>query len=118
MISGGYLEHIELNIRPKSDDNTLPADSILYRWNNVVAEDWSKATGKDFFIANKMKEKIAAVGFVDVVEKIFKLPMGPWSSDNKYKQIGRLFQQYWRTGMEGWVMAIATRILGVSSPLL
>jgi hypothetical protein len=112
MASGGYIEQVELDIRPKSEDGSLPADSILFQWN-TIGVDWARATGKTFFVANAVKEQIENAGFVDVVEQIFKLPLGPWSSDERFKNIGRFFLQFWREGMEGWVMAIATRHLGV-----
>lgn len=113
MASGGYIEHVEPDIEPKSEDGSLPADSILFRWN-TVARDWTRATGKTFFLAVEVKQQMADAGFVDVVERIFKIPMGPWSSDERFKNIGRFYQEFWREGMEGWVMAIATRHLGVS----
>jgi hypothetical protein len=39
--------------------------------------------------------------------------LGPWSSDERMKNIGKFYLQFWREGMEGWIMAIATRYLGV-----
>ena len=54
------------------------------------------------------------LGFVDVVEKKFIWPIGPWSSDTKLKEIGRWNQRSWEEGLEGWVMALFTRMLGVS----
>lgn len=113
MVSGGYIEQVEVDIKPRSDDGTLPADSVLFRWN-TIARDWTRATGKTFFVANEVKQQLTDAGFVDVVEQIFKLPLGPWSSDERYKNIGKFYQQSWREGMEGWVMAIATRHLGAS----
>lgn len=117
MISGGYIEQVELDIQPKSEDGSLPADSILFQWN-TVARDWARATGKTFLVANELKRQIADAGFVDVVEQVFKLPLGTWSSDERFRNIGRFYQQFWREGMEGWVMAIATRYLGASLVLV
>lgn len=116
MAPGGYIEQVELNIEPKSEDDSLPADSILFQWT-TIAQNWTRATSKKFLVANELKQQIADAGFVDVVEQIFKLPLGTWSSDERFKNIGRFYQQFWREGMEGWVMAIATRHLGVRLPL-
>ncbi len=113
MASGGYIEHVELDIQPKSEDGSLPPDSILFQWN-AVARGWARATGKTFLVATEVNQQIADAGFVDVVEEIFKVPLGPWSSDERFKELGRYYQQFWREGMEGWVMAIATRHLGAS----
>lgn len=57
---------------------------------------------------------ITSAGFVDVVEKRFKWPIGPWSSDPRLKEIGRWNLLNWEEGMEGWVIAPYTRVLGVS----
>lgn len=57
---------------------------------------------------------ISSAGFVDVVEKRFKWPIGPWSSDPRLKEIGRWNLLNWEEGMEGWVIAPYTRVLGVS----
>jgi hypothetical protein len=116
MTSGGYIEQVELDILPKSEDGSLPADSILFQWN-TIARNWTRATGKTFFVANEQKQRIADAGFVAVVEQTFKLPLGPWSSDERFKNIGLFYQQFWREGMEGGVMAIATRHLGACSIL-
>lgn len=59
---------------------------------------------------------IKEAGFVDVVEKRFKWPIGPWSSDPRLKEIGRWNLLNWEEGMEGWVIAPYTRVLGVSLP--
>jgi hypothetical protein len=61
-----------------------------------------------------MAGHIADAGFVDVVERRFKWPIGPWSSDSRLKEIGRWNLLNWEEGMEGWVIAPYTRVLGVS----
>ena len=61
-----------------------------------------------------MPNTLLRLGFVDVVEKKFIWPIGPWSSDTKLKEIGRWNQRNWEEGLEGWVMALFTRMLGVS----
>lgn len=69
---------------------------------------------KTFKIAEEMAGMITSAGFVDVVEKRFKWPIGPWSSDPRLKEIGRWNLLNWEEGMEGWVIAPYTRVLGVS----
>lgn len=61
-----------------------------------------------------MASLIQEAGFVDVVEKKFKWPVGPWSSDPKLKELGRWNLLNWEEGMEGWAMALYTRQLGWS----
>jgi hypothetical protein len=53
-------------------------------------------------------------GFVDVVEKKYKVPVGAWPSDPQLKEIGRYSLLYCDLGCEGWALWILSKILGVS----
>lgn len=74
-----------------------------------------EAYGTDFRIAERMDQEMKAAGFVDVTQKKAKLPLGHWSADPTYREIGTLFEQYYRTGLEGWMMHVMTRSMGVSA---
>jgi hypothetical protein len=43
------------------------------------------------------------------------MPVGPWSSDPKYKEVGRWHLLDCSEGIEGWSMALLTRVMGVSN---
>lgn len=62
-----------------------------------------------------MADLIRSAGFVDVVERVYKWPIGPWSADPKLKELGRWNLLNWEEGMEGWLLAVYTRVLGVSA---
>ena len=70
--------------------------------------------GKSFQIMERMKNLIEQAGFVDGVEKKYKWPLGAWSSDQKLKDVGRCNMHHWNEGLEGWSMALLTRVMGVS----
>lgn len=53
-------------------------------------------------------------GFTDITEHKFLWPIGPWPRDSHLKELGRWGERNWVDGMEGWVMALFTRVLGVS----
>lgn len=55
-------------------------------------------------------------GFVDVVEKKFKLPLGSWMEDPKHKELGKWCLMFMDQGVEGMILYMATTILGVSYP--
>lgn len=46
--------------------------------------------------------------------KRFIWPIGPWADDEQLRELGRWNLKNWEDGMEGWVMALLTRIHGVS----
>lgn len=65
-------------------------------------------------IQEKMRGMIQAAGFVDVVETKYRWPIGAWSTDPRWKDVGRWNMHHWKEGMEGWTMALLTRVMGVS----
>lgn len=62
-----------------------------------------------------MKQRIQEAGFVNVQEATYKLPLGPWSNDAKYKEIGKFYERFYKTGLEGWLMHTLTRKFQVSA---
>ncbi|KAK4970458.1 hypothetical protein LTR66_011580, partial [Elasticomyces elasticus] len=104
---------VEWSVRNRSDDGSLLAGSTLDRWSNFAVEAGVRM-GKSFSIAEDMPLLIPRAGFVDVTVKKFKWPIGPWSSDAKLKELGRWNLRNWEEGMEGWALALYTRVLGWS----
>lgn len=103
-----------MSVVPKSDDGSIvPGDM----WSELatLAVDSSERFGKPLQIVDKMATRIAEAGFVEVIEKKFNWPVGPWSSDLKLKEIGKWNQYSWEEGLEGWSLALLTRVMGVSS---
>jgi hypothetical protein len=73
----------------------------------------SEAYGKPLGVADQIGELMAIAGFVEVVERRFKWPIGGWEQGNKLKQLGKLNRKHWKQGMEGWCIALLTRALKV-----
>ena len=71
--------------------------------------------GKDFGVGYHTKEFMEEVGFINVVEKKYKLPIGRWPADPRMKELGMWYRVYFEDGMEGYAMALLTRVLNVRS---
>lgn len=110
---GGWYQQIEMSVDPTSDDDTVTDDGIFAMWGRVSLEAGDKF-GKDLRIHEQMKGLIEDAGFDSVVEKVYKWPIGPWSDDPHLKQLGLWNLLHWEEGIEGWSMALLTRVLGVS----
>ncbi|KAK2863678.1 hypothetical protein FQN49_004098 [Arthroderma sp. PD_2] len=110
---GGYIEQAEPDTQPYNEHGPLPPDSHLSKLAELI-ETFAKAMKKPVTISKTMKQKIIDAGFVDVVERRFKVPLGAWSSDPRQRDIGRVYQKSREVGMEGWFLAPATRLLGWS----
>ncbi|KAH8744170.1 S-adenosyl-L-methionine-dependent methyltransferase [Hyaloscypha finlandica] len=108
---GGWIEQLEMSIEFKSDDGTVTNDHIFSVWSRTFIEA-GEMFGKTFRIADLAKGYIIGAGFDEVVEKKFKLPVGGWSSDPKYKELGRWNLLHCEQGIEGWAMALLTRVMG------
>ncbi|PNP61702.1 hypothetical protein FNYG_13563 [Fusarium nygamai] len=109
---GGWFEDLELDIRAHSDVITDP-EHIFNRWNRVFQEAGEKM-GKTFKIAigSRMRDFMDDVGFVDVTERKFRLPMSAWGLDPKLKEIGQFVQTFVDGGLEGFGLYLLTQVMG------
>lgn len=98
---------------PRSDDGSIQPGDM---WDECgkLAIECGERFGKTFQIMERMKNLIEQAGFVDVVETKYKWPLGAWSTDQKLKDMGRWNMHHWNEGLEGWTMALLTRVMGVS----
>jgi len=113
MVPGAYIEQVEWSVHCRSLDGSLSTNPVFVRWSEETLR-CGTLTGKTYEIAENMAGLIREAGFVDVVEKRFKMPIGAWPSDQRMKDIGRWNLLNWEEGMEGWTLASYTRVLGVS----
>jgi hypothetical protein len=104
-----------MSVVPTSDDGSVTEDGIFAQWGRVSLEAGDKF-GKDLRIHEQIKGYLEDAGFEDIVERVYKWPFGPWSKDQRMKEIGMWNQLQWQEGIEGWCLALLTRVLGVKSP--
>lgn len=102
-----------MSIQFRSDDNTVTDDHVLSVWSRLFIGIGEKI-GKTFQIAERAKGYMEEAGFENVTERRFKLPIGPWSKDKKLKKLGMWNLVHCESGIEGWAMALLTRVMGVS----
>ena len=91
----------------------------MWETQGQLAVECGEIFGKTMLVQPRMKTWIIEAGFTDVKEYRFKWPLGPWSNDQRLKDIGRWNLQSWHMGLEGWSMALLTRYKGVChTPIL
>jgi len=108
---GGWYEQVEYSVHWRADDGSVPEGHVFQRWSDVFVEAGERL-GRTFRILDLQKDFVEKAGFQNVVEKKFKMPVGPWSSDPKLKEVGRLHLYECYEGIEGWSMALLTRVMG------
>lgn len=96
------------------DDGTLPADSLMAGWgpnfNKVAA-----TTGKPLDTVDTMRAAIENAGFINVREKVYKVPVGDWAKNPILKEAGRVNKAQLLQGMEGYGMYLLTKF-GLPEP--
>lgn len=110
---GGYMESQEYYSTLFCDDGTMSPDWKLLEWNRYL-DDAAMTFGRPLRIANKLKRWYEEAGFVDVEEKVFKVPLNAWPEDKRQKEIGVWTEANMLDGIQGFTLAWFSRVLGWS----
>lgn len=109
----GWIEIVEMHVNPSSYNDSLPPESQIMEFYNVLA-DIGRKIGIDLAVAQKFKAMMEKAGFEDVTEKVFDLPLGDWAEDRRLKEVG-LFQRFQMVeGIHGIAFGLLTRVAGWS----
>lgn len=85
----------------------------MYDWSTLFIDAGEKM-GRTFKHAKNSKKLLEEAGFVDLVESRYKLPVGGWMEDKKWKEIGKWNLLFLTVGLEGMALYILKSVLGVS----
>lgn len=99
-------------MEPKSQDGSITG-TVLEGWGELSLKA-GDAFGKSLRIVHEMEERMKRAGFVNVTCEKRIWPMGGWPKDEALKKIGLYNRLAWEEGMEGWMMYLLTRFMGVS----
>jgi hypothetical protein len=94
-----------------NDDGTMTPDDAVYKWTHLLLEA-SKRIGQSLDNPTKYAEWMREAGFVNVQHVVFKWPCNPWPRDKKHKTLGMWTLANALDGLEGFTMAMFTRVLG------
>ncbi|KAF9888207.1 hypothetical protein FE257_009202 [Aspergillus nanangensis] len=120
---GGYAECHEFDTKPKCDDGTMPPDDPE-TFSTYPLQDWCELNTRSgqtadpprqFRIAHRMARWMREVGFVDVQERVTKVPTNTWPSDPHQRNIGSWNETNWLEALSGWSYKSFTA-LGWSKP--
>lgn len=110
---GGWVEQVELSSIISSDDGTIPPGSVFERWTDIWGQVGDRL-GITFRTAEVSRAAIEEAGFVDVTERVIKVPLGTWPKDRKLKAWGEWYRFFALEGLEGFALRSLTDVLGVS----
>jgi hypothetical protein len=129
---GAWIEQLEISVAFQSTDGSVKPDSALAKYGDVklpksfllqafssnhkqIILEAGRKSGKSFHIAEDMKNLIDDAGFINTVEKVYKAPIGEWAEGTKMKELGNWSLLELEVGLEGFALALLTRIMGVST---
>ncbi len=78
----------------------MPKDSLLASVGPLFIQ-CAETAGKSLTIMDTMRASIEEAGFINVHEKNYKMPIGPWPKHPVYRDAGRVTLEVWKKGMEG-----------------
>ncbi|KAI9883156.1 MAG: hypothetical protein M1823_005070 [Watsoniomyces obsoletus] len=108
---GGYAEFQDWDIKLFSDDGSLDPESSLVLWDDTCIKAF-EILGREPRPGPKLADHLRNAGFQDVQQVLYKLPLGPWPKDEKMKTIGLWNLLNIEEGLDAFVMAPLTRVLG------
>ncbi|KEF51927.1 uncharacterized protein A1O9_11916 [Exophiala aquamarina CBS 119918] len=110
---GGILEIQDFPSDIRSDDDTQSYVPYLTDWLEKLNDGLARI-GKPSRIVHLLKGYMEEVGFVDVHEEMYKVPLGPWAKGRKNKELGLFFLAHALDSVEAFTLALFTRELGYS----
>ncbi|KAF5586121.1 glycoside hydrolase family 76 [Fusarium pseudoanthophilum] len=98
---GGWFESQETDCIPLCDDDTLDPQGPVATWCNDLIAAADKLERPAIF-GKQLKEIYKRVGFVDVHERIIKMPINGWAKDPRLKQVGWMWADHMLDGLSGF----------------
>ncbi|KAH3920380.1 hypothetical protein HBI56_069300 [Parastagonospora nodorum] len=113
VVPGGWVEFQEPLALCESDDGTLERAVDLCQWQ-ALCNEAAAGFKKDLCVGHTLRQRMLDAGFVDVQEKVVKVPIGPWPKDAKMKEIGRYQREHVLLGIEPYTLGFIGKVLGWS----
>lgn len=111
VVSGGWVEFQDFDLKYYSDDDTMPADASLLAWDKLIIEATERA-GREPSPGPKLEGYFKAVGFQNVTKRQFKIPIGSWPKDPALKELGAVYLAQMLEGLEGFSLRLMCDVLG------
>ncbi|KAK3395533.1 S-adenosyl-L-methionine-dependent methyltransferase [Sordaria brevicollis] len=108
----GFVEQVEFNWVPRSDDRSLPENSYFLQWARLL-ERAMEAAGRPIDLdGQRVEQQMTRAGLVDFHEEVIKVPINGWPEDPHAREIGRWFNLGLTQGLDALTLAPFTRVLG------
>lgn len=107
---GGYFEIQDTKLPVRCDDGTLPDDSQLVRWSDLLLQASINA-GRPCDLTPKLAGVLERAGFVGVTVVQRRWPHGPWPRDKRMRFLGLWAQHCCKADLESLCLRLFTNFL-------
>ncbi|KAF4336777.1 glycoside hydrolase family 76 [Fusarium beomiforme] len=98
---GGWFESQETDCVPMCDDDTFDQNGPVATWCSELIAAAEKLQ-RPAIIGSKLKEIYERVGFVDVHERVYRMPINGWAKDPRLKEVGWMWADNLLDGLSGF----------------
>jgi SAM-dependent methyltransferase len=99
----GWLECMDLDVGPFCDDDSMPTDWPLSQYvRHLMEASKLVVPPRPLDTARSIVTWMQRAGYVDVHERVDKVPYNPWPKDPFLKQLGRDWEKQLIMGLAGW----------------
>lgn len=99
----GWLECHEVEVEVFSDDNTIPPNWPFTNWFRGHREGYASFRNPSTLnVADKLMRMMQDAGYVDIHERVDKIPMNPWPKAPFLKEVGQMWEMNWVEGLSGF----------------
>ncbi|KAK7922979.1 hypothetical protein PG985_007050 [Apiospora marii] len=96
---GGWFEAQDLLSTILCDDGTMPDDNPL-KLHFEDIEDATASEGRPLRSGDHWRKACEEVGFVDITEYVFKLPINGWPRELRWKELGKMWEANFLHGIQ------------------
>lgn len=104
----GWIEQVEIDLEPRCDDGSLPANSMLSQWYGYLVDATTRSS-RPIAYQHNTRQMLQAAGFIDIQETIIRAPYNSWPADPHQKEIGRWYNLGITEGLEALSLGPLTR---------
>jgi len=108
---GGYVELQAVYPKLLCDDGSSPPENALMAYGELACEA-SEICGFPLSALDNYKSYLEEAGFVDVIEKRYKMPTSPWPKDRRMKLIGAFELHNLMVGLSGMSLRMFSKAYG------
>ncbi|KAF2751482.1 methyltransferase LaeA [Sporormia fimetaria CBS 119925] len=105
----GWIEHVEIDLKPRCVDGTLPENSDVTRWYDYLV-DATQRVERPISYNQNTRQYLEAAGFIDIHEEVIRAPYNTWARDPHQKEIGRWYNLALSEGLEALSFAPFGRV--------